>query len=228
MRAPDLRISSIRSWWRGRSRTIVVMSFTLPPERLRDRLDVVADRAGEVDVAARARADGHLPHVHVGERRAAARGPTAIIDIAPLPPRATTPRPSSGSSARSTSLPPAPTIAPDVSCPIVERAEHDTAADGQDVERRRACRSPRPPRPRPGRPGRASGAERAPPARSRAGRPGTGRAASSSARRRRPRSPRDRATLLGGSRTSPIDIPPPSPASSFSITGTPSPCARRR
>ncbi len=34
--------------------------------------------------------------------------PTAIIDIAPLPPRATTPRPSSGSSARSTFSPPAP------------------------------------------------------------------------------------------------------------------------
>ena len=35
-------------------------------------------------------------------------GPTAIIDIAPLPPRATMPRPSSGSSARSTDSPPAP------------------------------------------------------------------------------------------------------------------------
>ena len=43
--------------------------------------------------------------------------PTAIIDIAPLPPRATTPRPSSGSSARSTSAPPAPIIVPGVRPP---------------------------------------------------------------------------------------------------------------
>ena len=32
MRAPPARISSIRSWWRGRSRTIVVMSLGLRPK----------------------------------------------------------------------------------------------------------------------------------------------------------------------------------------------------
>ena len=31
MRAPAARISSIRSWWRGRSRTIVVTSLTIRP-----------------------------------------------------------------------------------------------------------------------------------------------------------------------------------------------------
>src|SRR5919204_5510946 len=40
------------------------------------------------------------------------RSPTAIIDMAPLPPRATTPRPSSGSRARSTVSPPAPMSSP--------------------------------------------------------------------------------------------------------------------
>ena len=43
--------------------------------------------------------------------------PTAIIDIAPLPPRATMPRPSSGSSARSTCRPPSPTTVPCASEP---------------------------------------------------------------------------------------------------------------
>ena len=37
MRAPAARISSIRSWWRGRSSTIVVMSFDVAAEALGDR-----------------------------------------------------------------------------------------------------------------------------------------------------------------------------------------------
>ena len=43
------------------------------------------------------------------------RGPTAIIESALLPPRAVTPRPSSGSSARSTSSPPVPISVPTAS-----------------------------------------------------------------------------------------------------------------
>ncbi len=45
-------------------------------ERVGDRADVVADRAVERDLPARARADRHLAHVHVGQRRqrAARRG----------------------------------------------------------------------------------------------------------------------------------------------------------
>src|SRR3954447_1385385 len=39
------------------------------PERLGDRPHVVADRPRELDRAACARADGHLAHVHVRERR---------------------------------------------------------------------------------------------------------------------------------------------------------------
>src|SRR5215468_941820 len=70
--------------------------------------------------------------------------PTAIIDIAPLPPRATMPRPSSGSSARSTSRPPEPTIAPGVSPPVPSRA----GTPGSDMAalpelRSRRSRSPR-------------------------------------------------------------------------------------
>ena len=38
-------------------------------ERVRDRLDVLADRPQQVDVAARARPDRDLAHVHVGQRR---------------------------------------------------------------------------------------------------------------------------------------------------------------
>ena len=50
-----------------------------------------------------------------GSRRSEPGGPTASIDIAPVPPRATTPRPSSGSTARSNASPPAPTAEPIVS-----------------------------------------------------------------------------------------------------------------
>ena len=47
-----------------------------------------------------------------GSRSSEPGGPTASIDIAPVPPRATTPRPSSGSTARSKASPPAPTAGP--------------------------------------------------------------------------------------------------------------------
>ena len=93
IRAPAARISSIRSWCRGRSRTIAVTSFDDPAEGVGDRADVVADRARQADPAARARPDRHLPHVHVGERRHRAGGAAAIIEIAPLPPRANTAAP---------------------------------------------------------------------------------------------------------------------------------------
>ena len=68
IRAPAARISSIRSWWRGRSRTIVVMSLGVRPKASAIARDVVGQRAAEVDPAAGGRADGHLAHVHVGQR----------------------------------------------------------------------------------------------------------------------------------------------------------------
>ncbi len=40
-----------------------------PFVRVGDHPDVVADRAREIDLAARPRTDRHLPHVHVGQRR---------------------------------------------------------------------------------------------------------------------------------------------------------------
>ena len=62
--------------------------------------------------------------------------PTATIDIAPYPPRATTPRPSSGSIARSTFSPPVP-ISVSVERPvrILLRADDDPAADRHLLER---------------------------------------------------------------------------------------------
>ena len=71
IRAPAARISSIRSWWRGRSSTIVVMSLTFRPNASAIARDVVLDRRVEVDRARRARADGHPAHVHVRQARGA-------------------------------------------------------------------------------------------------------------------------------------------------------------
>ena len=113
IRAPAARISSIRSWWRGRSRTIVVMSLTVArtPRRSPGRS---RRPAHEVDPAPRAAARRPSCACTCPAASAASRAaPTAIIDIAPLPPRATTPRPSSGSSARSTSSPPVPIVRAD-------------------------------------------------------------------------------------------------------------------
>ena len=65
------------------------------------------------------------------------RGDAAIIEIAFVPPRATTARPSSGSSARSYSSPPAPIDRPRHELLAVLRtADHDVAVDRQTLERR--------------------------------------------------------------------------------------------
>ncbi len=136
MRAPELRISSLDQVMVTRAveddRRHVVHP---PPERLGDRLDVVADRAEEVDVAAGARADGHLPHVGVGERREAARradsdhrhrAVAAARDDAPPFERVE----------REVDLlaPGADDRAGREAARVVERAEDDAAADRQDVE----------------------------------------------------------------------------------------------
>ena len=64
------------------------------------------------------------------------RGPDAIIDIAPLPPRATIPAPSSGSSARSAGSPPAPMLAPAPKArPPLRGADHDVPVDRKLLER---------------------------------------------------------------------------------------------
>ena len=68
MRAPAARISSTRSWWRGRSSTIAVMSFVFRPNAPAIAL-VVADLALQIDAAARGRPDGHLPHIRVRKLR---------------------------------------------------------------------------------------------------------------------------------------------------------------
>ena len=102
MRAPATRISSIRSWWRGRSRTIVVTSATRRPKAVGDRLDVLGDRPLEVDLAAGHGADRHLAHVHVRQGRERAAAGLRRSSTSPRRRRARRcPTPSSGSRARS-------------------------------------------------------------------------------------------------------------------------------
>ena len=169
IRAPASRISSIRSWWRGRSRTIVVTSLTIRPKAsaIARTFSAIGARAR----SGRARA-GRPPSCACTCPAASAAtraAPTAIIDMAPLPPRATTPRPSSGSRARSTSSPPAPTRVPTASCVrVLARRSRSRPPIGSSLERMRASPRTPPPRPPPGRRGRASARPRAPRARSRA------------------------------------------------------------
>ena len=73
IRAPAARISSIRSWWRGRSRTIVVMSLTFRPKASAIARTFSATGSARSMSPARARADGHLAHVHVAAARRASR-----------------------------------------------------------------------------------------------------------------------------------------------------------
>src|SRR6266498_1102285 len=101
MRAPAARMSSIRSWCLGRSSTIVVMSLTLRPNAwaiARTFSPIGFSRS----IFPRARGPTAILRMYMSGRVGKeSRSPTAIIDMAPFPPRATTPRPSSGSSARS-------------------------------------------------------------------------------------------------------------------------------
>src|SRR6266540_856072 len=112
MRAPAARMSSIRSWCLGRSSTIVVMSLTLRPNAwaiARTFSPIGFSRS----IFPRARGPTASLRMYMSGRVGKeSRSPTAIIDMAPFPPRATTPRPSSGSSARSTGGPPAPISSP--------------------------------------------------------------------------------------------------------------------
>src|SRR6266498_437810 len=62
IRAPAARISSIRSWWRGRSRTIVVTSATRRPNA--SAIASMFSSTGRLR-SIFPRADGHLAHVHV-------------------------------------------------------------------------------------------------------------------------------------------------------------------
>src|SRR6266487_952749 len=112
IRAPAARISSIRSWWRGRSRTIVVTSLTLRPKASAiPRMFSATGRRRSI--AARARGPTASLRMYMSGKVCSEPGsPTAIMDIAPPPPRATTPRPSRGSSARSTCAPPPAPLAP--------------------------------------------------------------------------------------------------------------------
>ena len=122
MRAPATRISSIRSWWRGRSRTIVVTSPTLRPNAAAiasmfsatGRLRSILPRATGPTAIFRMYMSGRVGNEPLG--------PAAIIDIAPLPPRATMLTPSSGSRARSAGSPPAPIRAPAASSPASSEA----------------------------------------------------------------------------------------------------------
>ena len=165
MRAPAARISSIRSWWRGRSSTIVVMSFALPPEAVGDRVRRSRrPAAGGRSLPARAGPTAIWRMYMSGRRRSEPGGPTAIIDMAPLPPRATTPRPSSGSRARSNASPPCADLDAGLELAALAGADDDRAVDGQPVERRPHRPLATRPRRRPGRRGRASGQRRAPPA----------------------------------------------------------------
>ena len=137
MRAPDARISSIRSWWRGRSSTIVVMSLGRRPNASAIAWMFSPDRLEQVDRAARARADGHLAHVHV--RQLEERPALADRDH----------RHGAVAAARDDAA-------------ALERVEReiDRLAAGADLAVRREAASP--PRRRRSRPARGSGISRAP------------------------------------------------------------------
>ena len=112
IRAPEARISSIRSWWRGRSSTIAVTSLTM-----RSNASAIARMFSatglESEIFPRARGPTAIFRMYMsGSDGIEPRGAAAIIEIAFVPPRATTARPSSGSSARSNSSPPRPIIVP--------------------------------------------------------------------------------------------------------------------
>ena len=85
-------------------------------ERVGDRPDVVLDRLRERDPPARNRPTAIFRMYMSGSDGIEPRGDAAIIETAFVPPRATTARPSSGSSARSYSSPPAPIDEPAASC----------------------------------------------------------------------------------------------------------------
>src|SRR5581483_10537058 len=94
------------------ARMIVVTSFTRRPNA--SAIASMFSPTGRCrSIAPRARGPTAILRMYMSGSSISCPGsPTAIIDIAPFPPRATTPRPSSGSSARSTSMPPAPSVAP--------------------------------------------------------------------------------------------------------------------
>src|SRR5579884_1922835 len=116
IRAPAARISSIRSWWRGRSSTIAVMSLTMRPNA--SAIARMLSPTGLVSsIFPRAGGPTAIFRMYMSGREGIdPRGAAAIMEIALVPPRATTARPSSGSSARSNSSPPAPTSVPAASC----------------------------------------------------------------------------------------------------------------
>src|SRR6266508_1334985 len=108
IRAPEALISSISSCWRGRSSTIAVMSFGRRPNT-----SAIASMFSAIGRprSIRSRAAGPTAILRMymsGSGMSESGSPTATIDIAPYPPRATTPRPSRGSIARSTRSPPVP------------------------------------------------------------------------------------------------------------------------
>ena len=116
IRAPAALISSIRSWCRGRSRTIAVMSLTI--RSYASAIARMLSPTGRVrSIWPRARGPTAIFRMYMsGSDGIEPRGAAAIIEIAFVPPRATTARPSSGSSARSNSSPPAPMTVPAASC----------------------------------------------------------------------------------------------------------------
>ena len=115
MRAPAWRISSIRSWWRGRSRTIVVMSPGRRP-KASAIASIVCATGARSSIRPRARGPTAILRMYMsGSVCSDPRGATASIDMAPLAPRATMPLPSIGSTARSTASPPTPTCVPGAS-----------------------------------------------------------------------------------------------------------------
>ena len=83
MRAPEARISSIRSWWRGRSSTIVVTSLTIRP-----KASAIARMLSPTgffrSIEPRAFGPTAILRMYMSGRRWNEPGsPTATIDIAP-------------------------------------------------------------------------------------------------------------------------------------------------
>ena len=112
IRAPASRISAIRSSCRGRSSTIAVMSPTrLPKASATDSRFSLTERRRSIRPLAVGPTAIFFMYMR-GTRVMVSGSPAAITDSAPTPPRATTPGPSMGSSARSSGRPPAPTSTP--------------------------------------------------------------------------------------------------------------------
>src|SRR4029078_13631902 len=86
MRAPDARISSIRSWWRGRSSTIAVTSLTMRP-KASAIARTLSPTGSDSWMRPRARGPTAILRMYMsGSEGIVPRGAAATIEIAFVPP----------------------------------------------------------------------------------------------------------------------------------------------